>query len=541
MRFVSLKGRMWSYHTVLTVVVVSTITQLLLLQQPQPQQQVSAFVLVSTPSQQQQHHHHHHRYSLPTTTTTTTTTTYKSSITKSTRLYAIGTLVKRAKLYELQQYIQQNQPLPSDVMACYEQIQAYSKENTNGIPNNNNNNNATTTSTTSTIGPLQQALTKRKGTLSVIAEYKRPTTTTTSVSVSSIDTLNSSNDSATESSTSTSTTPTTTPTTSSSIWDIDLLSPIFREAGVTGMAILADTKMGGCSYEHDLPFIVQEQDRIRKANVIPGPMYIINSDIIVDPLQVARTAAIRTSSSTSMNRHSNNDHRSNLSEIAAIVLQYNIVVTSTTGTTTTTTTPTTLDDIDDDTTLLVELIQAARALDLEVIVTVTDTHQAQTAIDLGVSIICVMAPVVSDPILQSTTLSTSSSSSSSIDTKRLRTNNTFVDAQIACIEHLQYPEYNTNVCFLAHIPVKSDNTQWNEIEDVWYIRDTHMFQGIYVSDILYKGQVASTTFTGSNDSIEHPGSIIKAMISKSSKLWGVVTTRSGRGEGAREYLGDIMM
>ena len=310
---------------------------------------------------------------------------------------------------------------------------------------------------------------------------------------------------------------------------------------MTGMAILADTKMGGCSYEHDLPFIVQEQDRIRKANVIPGPMYIINSDIIVDPLQVARTAAIRTSSSTSMNRHSNNDHCSK-SEIAAIVLQYNIVVTSTTSTTTTTTTPTTaLDDIDDDTTLLVELIQAARALDLEVIVTVTDTHQAQTAIDLGVSIICVMAPVVSDPILQSTTLSTSSSLSSSADTKRLRTNNTFVDAQIACIEHLQYPEYNTNVCFLAHIPVKSDNTQWNEIEDVWYIRDTHMFQGIYVSDILYKGQVASTTFTGSNDSIEHPGSIIKAMISKSSKLWGVVTTRSGRGEGAREYLGDIMM
>jgi indole-3-glycerol phosphate synthase len=162
---------------------------------------------------------------------------------------------------------------------------------------------------------------------------------------------------------------------------------------------------------------------------------------------------------------------------------------------------------------------------------------------LGVSIINVMAPVVSDPILASatgSTMSTTTAATTSSSTQ-LRTNNTFVDAQIACIENIQYPDYNQNVCFLAQIPVKSDNTQWNEIEDVWYLRDTHMFQGIYVSDVLYKGQVASTTFTGSNDRMEHPGSIIKAMISKSSKVWGVVTTKSGRGEGAREYLGDIMM
>lgn len=220
------------------------------------------------------------------------------------------------------------------------------------------------------------------------------------------------------------------------------------------------------------------------------------------------------------------------------MLQYNIVVTSTTH---------------DDTTLLVELIQAARALDLEVIVTVTDAHQAQTAIDLGVSIISVMAPFTNTVVavqngdnenVDSTMIEVPVSVPVPTSTTKqppLRTNNTFVDAQIACIENLQYPEYNTNVCFLAHIPVKSDNTQWNEIEDVWYIRDTHMFQGIYVNDVLYKGQVASTTFTGSNDSMEHPGSIIKAMISKSSKLWGVVTTKSGRGEGAREYLGDILM
>ena len=241
--------------------------------------------------------------------------------------------------------------------------------------------------------------------------------------------------------------------------------------------------------------------------------------MIVDPIQIARTAAIRHSSSNHINKKNNNPSDTPKSEIAAIVIQYSVVVTA------------------DDTTLLVELIQSARALDMEVIVTVTDPQQAQTAVNLGVSIICVMAPVVVGGDASSMEQPVSSTGTTTSTTK-LRTNNTFVDAQIACIENIQYPDDNQNVCFLAHIPVKSDNTQWNEIEDVWYIRDTHMFQGIYVSDILYKGQVAST---GSNDSMEHPGSIIKAMISKSSKLWGVVTTKSGRGEGAREYLGDIMM
>ena len=409
--------------------------------------------------------------------------------------------MKKAKLNELQQYIQQNQPLPSDVMECYQQIQKYRTE----LPSNKEN----ISTSAGKIGPLQQALTKRKGTLSVIAEYKRPVTVTSSP-ISTTTTTTATAAAATGS------------TTSSSIWDIDVLSPIFREAGVTGIAIMADAKMGGCNYEHDLPFCVQEQNRIRKSNVLPGPMYIVNSDVIVDPIQIARTAAIRHSTSNHNNKKNNNPSDPQKSEIAAIVLQYSVVVTA------------------DDTTLLVELIQSARALDMEVIVTVTDPQQAQTAVNLGVSIICVMAPVVVGGDASSMEQPVSSTGTTTSTTK-LRTNNTFVDAQIACIENIQYPDDNQNVCFLAHIPVKSDNTQWNEIEDVWYIRDTHMFQGIYVSDILYKGQVASTTFTGSNDSMEHPGSIIKAMISKSSKLWGVVTTKSGRGEGAREYLGDIMM
>jgi indole-3-glycerol phosphate synthase len=414
-----------------------------------------------------------------------------------TKLYAIGTLVKKAKLNELQQYIQQNQPLPSRVMEYFQQIQDYQKQmqeqqvKYSPIPNQ--------------IGPLQQALTKRKGTLSVVAEYKRQSTPSKQSTEQS--STNSNGEFVT--------------TTTSNIWDIDILSPIFREAGVTGMAVMADMKIGKCNY-NDLQSVVNEQQRVRAANILPGPMYIINSDIIVDPLQIAQTAAIQSTTSTK----SLTEHRK--SEIAAIVLQYNIVVSSSSS-----------DDNQDDVQLLIELLNAARAVQMEVIVTVTNELQAQNAIYAGASLLCIMAPTVSSALLPNAL-----PNASTVRTSQKYTNNTFVDAQIACIDNIQYPEYNPkgNVCFLVHIPIKSDNTQWNEIEDVWYVRDTHLFQGIYVSDILYKGQIAaSTTFTGSNDSVEHPGSIIKAMISKSSKLWGVVTTKSGRGEGAREYLGDILM
>jgi indole-3-glycerol phosphate synthase len=351
-------------------------------------------------------------------------------------LYAIGSLVKKAKLLEIQKM--KEQPLPPDVAEHYTRIQQY-------VPGS---------SVSAAVGPLQQALTKRKGTLTVIAEYKRRPQ-----------------------------------------WDLELLSPMLRKAGATALAILADVRMGNCTYS-DLQKLLEEQRRIRLGNLIPGPMFVVNSDIIVDSLQIAQTAALASSEAD---------------RVAAVVLQYSILVPSD----------------NKDTSILSELLQATRAVGLEAIVTVTNAEQAQTAIASGASIICTMASpldVTPDMIASAATTNT--------------TNNVFVDAQLGCIPSESFGvEDIPPVCYLAYVPVKTEDSQWTEIEDVWYLRDTHRFQGVYVSDVLYQGAASM----GSNDALEHPGSILQAMRSKSSRQWGVVTTQSGRGEGAREYLGDILM
>jgi indole-3-glycerol phosphate synthase len=369
----------------------------------------------------------------------TTAFTFRRSphrLTHHAPLYAIGALVKKAKLLEVQKM--KEQPLPPYVAELYARIQVY-------VPD---------TSLSPSVGPLQEALTKRKGTLTVIAEYKRRPQ-----------------------------------------WDLELLSPLLRKAGATAMSILADARMGNCTYA-ELQSLLEEQRRIRLGNLIPGPMFVVNSDIIVDSLQIAQTAALASSEAD---------------RVAAVVLQYSLLVSSDST----------------DTSILSELLLATRAVGLEAIVTVTNAQQAQTAVALGASIICTMAsPLDVVPDMAATTASTTT------------TNNTFVDSQVACIPNLALgSEVRSPVCYIAYVPVKTEDSRWTEIEDVWYLRDTHLFQGIYVSDVLYQGAASM----GSNDALEHPGSILQAMRSKSSRQWGVVTAQSGRGEGAREYLGDILM
>lgn len=350
-----------------------------------------------------------------------------------TPLRAIGALVKKAKLFEIQKT--KEEPLSPEVAEHYARIQEYVSEAT----------------LSPSVGPLQEALTKRKGTLTVIAEYKRRPQ-----------------------------------------WDLELLSPLLRKAGATALAILADTRMGNCTY-NDLQMLVEEQRRIRLGNLIPGPMFVVNSDIIVDSLQIAQTAALATSETD---------------RVSAVMLQYSLLVSPD----------------NTETKLLSELLQATRAVGLESIVTVSNAQQAETAIALGASIICTMASPLDV--------------ARDVDATSTTTNNTFVDAQVACIPNGKFgSEDHPNVCYLAYVPVKTEDSQWTEIEDVWYLRDTHLFQGIFVSDVLYQGAASM----GSNDALEHPGSILQAMRSKSSRQWGVVTTQSGRGEGAREYLGDILM
>jgi indole-3-glycerol phosphate synthase len=70
-----------------------------------------------------------------------------------------------------------------------------------------------------------------------------------------------------------------------------------------------------------------------------------------------------------------------------------------------------------------------------------------------------------------------------------------------------------------------------EVEEAWTCRDKG-FKSAWISDALYKS---------GNSEVEHPGAIIKSMASKSSVRWASPVAKSGRGEGAIEYLGNILM
>jgi indole-3-glycerol phosphate synthase len=269
-------------------------------------------------------------------------------------------------------------------------------------------------------GPLQQALTKRKGTITVIAEYKRKTDQCETGYIGDV-------------------------------FDPELLSPTFREYGCSGIAVLADARMGGCTYD-DLQAFVEEQRRAQ--NEVPGPIPVINSDLIVDEIQVARTAAYGAS---------------------ACVITLGVAGPD----------------------ALPSLLDACRAVDVEAIVAVSSSEEAQIAVDLGARILSVTADGV--------------------------------DAKVAAVQDLRVPDGH-HVCKIANILAKN-NKQLQEIEEAWALRDQG-FQCAWVSDALYKGGA---------DSVEHPGAIIRSMKSKSSLKWASPKAYSGKGEGAREYLGDILM
>jgi indole-3-glycerol phosphate synthase len=144
------------------------------------------------------------------------------------------------------------------------------------------------------------------------------------------------------------------------------------------------------------------------------------------------------------------------------------------------------------------LMKASKAVDLEVIVTVSSHEEAQQAIGLGAR----MLSVIHVP---------------------------GVDDKAKVIENLKIPE-GQQVTMIANI-LHKNNKGFEEIEEAWGCRDKG-YSCVWVSDVLYKS---------GNDPNEHPGAIIKSMKAKSSLKWASPKATSGRGEGAREYLGDIMM
>jgi len=362
------------------------------------------------------------------------TTSFTST---TTSLFAVSSLVRKAKETELRKEIKDN-GISDEVMEKYKLIQEALKNETFEAPNE--------------MGSLQQSLTRRKGTITVIAEYKRKIADGANGYIAvngGSKTLDDDEDSSDYESQAAQ------KKKNLAVNQPILLSSEFREFGAAGIAVLADERMGGCDYD-DLAIFVEEQRRAK--NDVPGPVPVINSDVIVDEVQIARSAIVGAT---------------------AVVLDYELLSGE--------------KDV-------VKLATAARAVDLEVIVSVRSKDEAQSAIDaVGGSF---MISVVGA---------------------------TGVEEKVKVIEGLTIPD-DVTISTIANILHRSDQGL-AEVEETWSCRDAG-FNCAWVSDALYKA---------GNSQSEHPGAIIRSMAAKSSVRWASPVAKSGRGEGAKEYLGDIMM
>ena len=354
--------------------------------------------------------------STPRRTTRGGTTGYGGSST-GTSLDAIGVFVRKAKEADVRRYCEGGPP--ESVLSLLKRINdaaADAAETDGAAP-----------PPCGEVGTLQSLLTKRRGTISVIAEYKRLLPG------------------------------------SGFLADApppELLSPVFREFGASAVAVLADERSGGCTYE-DIVAVVREQEGA--AGEVPGPLPVISSDLVVDEVQVARAK-----------------------DAGAVAVSITIGIAGTDGTR--------------------RLVNAARALDMESIVVVSTPGEASSAVsECGASIVCVSGGV------------------DGAESKR-DVASSFLGPAAAST-----PD-GRPVCVIASVLARG-NKALEEVEEAWTLRD-YGFHSVWVSDALYKS---------GSDPVEHPGAIIASMRLKSSVKYASPKARSGKGEGAREYLGDIMM
>ena len=212
-------------------------------------------------------------------------------------LYAIAALAKKAKQADLKKYVESG--IDDSIMAVYKDMKAKM---------------ADVDLSSQSPGPLQELLTKRKGTITVIAEFKRKNSECENGFIKE------------------------------EIFAPEIMSPVFREYGASACAVMADERMGGCTYD-DLATMIEEQRRSQ--NEVPGPIPVINNDLIIDELQVARSAAMGC---------------------AGCVINLAICGPDDTAT----------------------LLKAAKAANVEAIVAVSSAEEAQKAVDLGTRIISVI-------------------------------------------------------------------------------------------------------------------------------------------------------
>lgn len=262
---------------------------------------------------------------------------------------------------------------------------------------------------------LKDAITKRRRTLSVVAEYKRNFKGDGYVN---------------------------------EIFEPDLMSPIFREFGASACAVMTDKRVGGCDYD-DLKTVTDEQENSR--GDVPGPLPVVCSDMIVADEQIARAK---------------------LNGAQAVLLQLGLLNEE----------------------VLKGMMEKAAKIGLETVVQASTEEEVKAAVSLGAKII-----------------------------------------KVNSIEEIEVKEewremMGEDVTAVADISA-NDNKQLEEVEEAWKLRDAG-YQAVWVSDCLYKS---------GNDPTEHAGAIIQAMKAKSSVKYASPRSKSGKGEGSREYLGDIMM
>lgn len=403
------------------------------------------------------HHHHHHiqNYSLSVGTTAgallllLTRTFYahgfaalpssgvvgsqrpfdSTASSSSSCLHAIGVLARKAKETNVKKFLESGD-VPSEVLDLLAKLE-----------NNDDDGGGTVT----TPGPLQTALTKRRGTITVVAEYKRRLERGAFID---------------------------------EIYDPALLSPTFREFGAAAVAVMADERMGGCDYG-DLRAVFDEQETAR--GDVPGPLPLISSDLVVHPVQLAQ---------------------SKVAGCAGVLLRYGTLSPDT----------------------FAALLQQARRLDLEAVVQVDDQAEAQAAVDAGATML--MLTVTRGVGVGGAAAAAKDDAKSDGEDSP-----THPQQRMNIVSSLQLPEDSTvPICAIANL-LAYDDKGLQEVEDAWVCRDAG-FQAVWVSEVLYKS---------GNDAYEHPGAIINSMKSKSSVKWASVKARGGKGEGAREYLGDILM
>ena len=357
--------------------------------------------------------------STPRRTTRGGTTGYGGSST-GTSLDAIGVFVRKAKEADVRRYCEGGPP--ESVLSLLRRISdaaadaAEKTDDPDAAPPPRRE-----------VGTLQSLLTKRRGTISVIAEYKRLLPGSGFLADAPAP---------------------------------ELLSPVFREFGASAVAVLADERSGGCTYE-DIVTVVREQGGA--ADEVPGPLPVISSDLVVDEVQVARAK-----------------------DAGAVAVSITIGLVGTGGTR--------------------RLVNAARALDMESIVVVSTSEEAASAVsECGASIVCVSGGV------------------DGAESKRDVASSLLGPAAAATPD-------GRPVCVIASVLARG-NKALEEVEEAWTLRD-YGFHSVWVSDALYKS---------GSDPVEHPGAIIASMRLKSSVKYASPKARSGKGEGAREYLGDIMM